>query len=663
MTILPDNRVAAFTAGLAHHRAGRLREAAQCYQQALHHAPGHAQAWHLLGLISAQTGDTDRALIQIERAVAIAPDLAEAHYNLGNIHRQAGRLDAACAAWRTAIAAATIATKVSPDHAFQAKVHGNLGATLRVLGDIPGAIDACRRAVQLAPDSVAAQYNLGCVLHHAGQIDEAVSVYRTVVQRQPDHADAQSNLGQALLKLGHSDQALVALQAAHSLAPGPETAVALGDCLLRLGAFAQALTVANYAMRIAPECAAAWHLSGQVHRESGQGASALAAFARAHALDPANADTVVAMAMTMQEQGDPAAATDLTTRALALAPGHAAAWTVRAGLKKFVADDPDIAQLAALAASLERQGDHGDDLIHIEFALAKALMDCAAPSHAFPVLARANARRRASIAYDGGADLAAMAALADRFTGTARRAGDPALRPIFVVGLPRSGTTLLEQILASHPAIHGGGEMQHLDMVLLDHFGGPAPPVAAARRLSSLSPAECDRLARAYHARATRDAPENLRVTDKMPSNFRHAGLIHQMFPGAVIVNCRRDLRDTCLSIFATHFARGQHFAYDLAELGAYARGYETLTAHWRAVLPPTMWIDVDYEAVVADLEGQARRIYAACGLQWDAACLAFHRTQRPVRTASVNQVRQPLYSSSVGRWRAYAEFLVPLGL
>jgi hypothetical protein len=331
---------------------------------------------------------------------------------------------------------------------------------------------------------------------------------------------------------------------------------------------------------------------------------------------------------------------------------------VRAGLKRFAAADPDLAAMESLAATLANRPERRRDLVTVEFALAKALMDIGAADDAFAWLTRANARHRAGIAYDVAADVGQMAALADAF-GMVDPIGDPAMRPIFIVGMPRSGTTLVEQILASHPAVHGGGEMKHLDLVLMDHFGG-APDAA---QLAALDPATCATLARAYLQRAGAGAPRGTRVTDKMPSNFRHAGLIHRLFPGAVIVHCRRSPQDTCLSIYATHFAQGQHFAYDLAELGTYYRAYRALMAHWRRVLPGTVLVEVDYEAVVADLEHEARRLVAASGLPWDEACLAFHRTARPVRTASVNQVRQPLYGSSVERWRPYARHLEPLGL
>jgi hypothetical protein len=226
--------------------------------------------------------------------------------------------------------------------------------------------------------------------------------------------------------------------------------------------------------------------------------------------------------------------------------------------------------------------------------------------------------------------------------------------PIFVLGMPRSGTTLVEQILASHPQVHGAGELRALQR-LVDGLGDY--PAAATR----LAPAELARLGESYLAQIRPLAGGRAHLVDKMPANFLHAGLIHLMLPGARIVHCRRDPVDTCLSCYTKLFSGEQMFAYDLRELGLFHRAYQTLMAHWRAVLPPDRFIEVDYEAVVENLEGEARRLVAFLGLPWDEACLGFHKTERPVRTASVNQVRQPIYRTSAGRWKAHAAHLEPL--
>jgi hypothetical protein len=232
--------------------------------------------------------------------------------------------------------------------------------------------------------------------------------------------------------------------------------------------------------------------------------------------------------------------------------------------------------------------------------------------------------------------------------------------------MPRSGTTLLEQIIASHPRVHGAGELQTLNDVILtvrDSGGNtipypefvPAVDSVALRQIGERYLAGVRELA-AKHGRAN---PE--RITDKMPSNYYFAGLIHLALPNAKIIHIMRDPIDTCISCFSKLFSAEQSHTYDLAELGRYYARYERAMAHWRAVLPAGRILDVRYEDLLADLKGQAQRIIAYCGLPWDERCLAFHKTERPVRTASATQVRRPLYTSAVGRWRLYADHLGPL--
>ncbi|MGH7030610.1 MAG: sulfotransferase family protein [Stellaceae bacterium] len=232
--------------------------------------------------------------------------------------------------------------------------------------------------------------------------------------------------------------------------------------------------------------------------------------------------------------------------------------------------------------------------------------------------------------------------------------GDASPLPVFIVGMPRSGTTLVEQMLASHPEVHGAGELGEIERAVAA-LGGPDGVPA------DIGGAELRRLGASYLAKVTALAPGATRITDKMPANFRYAGLIHLALPNARIIHLSRDPVDTCLSCFSILFGGDQPFTYDLGELGRYYRAYQRLMAHWRAVLPAGVMLEVRYEALVGDFEQEARRIVAHCGLRWNAACLDFHNTRRPVHTASSVQVRRPLYRSSVGRWRPAEEVLRPL--
>ena len=232
--------------------------------------------------------------------------------------------------------------------------------------------------------------------------------------------------------------------------------------------------------------------------------------------------------------------------------------------------------------------------------------------------------------------------------------GEPSSIPLFIVGMPRSGTTLIEQILASHPQVFGAGELSNLEEAAAGvcSTGGHLYPFPEA--MLHISGEHLQRLGARYVSEITRLCPNATHVTDKMPANFLFAGLIQLALPNARIIHAIRDPVDTCMSCFSKLFASGQYHTYDLEELSRYYRHYQALMEHWHRVLPSGRILDVRYEDVVADVEGQARRVISYCGLEWDKRCLAFHETERPVHTASAAQVRQPIYSSSIGRWHAY---------
>jgi hypothetical protein len=227
--------------------------------------------------------------------------------------------------------------------------------------------------------------------------------------------------------------------------------------------------------------------------------------------------------------------------------------------------------------------------------------------------------------------------------------------------MPRSGTTLLEQILASHPKVHGAGELKTLNDVILTVRGADGNIIPYPEFTTAIDSAALKQIGARYVNLIREMTPHGDRVTDKMPSNYYFAGLIHLALPNAKIIHTVRDPIDTCISCFSKLFSAEQNHTYDLGELGRYYKRYQHLMQHWHRVLPHGRILDVRYEDVVADLEGQARRIIEYCGLPWDDRCLSFHETDRPVRTASATQVRQPIYKNAVGRWRVYEEFLGPL--
>ena len=431
------------------------------------------------------------------------------------------------------------------------------------------------------------------IRHKSGDLRQAARLYRLALCLDPAMVTAFANLGHAMQGLGRHGDAIAAIGNAVRIAPdNAELHYNLGNAQQAAILVEPAEQSYRAALRLRPDFAAALHNLGTLQNESGRPNEALAAFERALELDPASAD----------------------------------AWFNRSDLVRFAKGDAAIGRMEALLA--RSRGQRERTLLH--FALGKAWMDAGDGARAFSHFDEGNRLKRATLAYALDADLAKMREAARPVNG-ATLSSD---LPVFIIGMPRSGTTLVEQILASHPAMFGAGELKILpDLV---------------------ESGESD-IGSAYLERIGGMASGKLRIIDKLPGNFLYAGLV----AGARIIHCRRDPVDTCLSCYTKLFTDGQDFTYDQRELGLYYLGYAGLMEHWRSVLP--RFIEINYEDVVSDLEGAARKLVAFCGLDWDAACLSFHQTQRPIRTASVNQVRQPIHGGSVGRWKAYAPYLQPL--
>ncbi len=530
-----------------------------------------------------------------------------------------------------------------------AQAHVRAANLLRSLGRHDEAVLHYRQALAIWPSHAAAHNNLGNLLASLGRADEAIAHYRQALASDPGLAETHNNLGILIAARVGPEAAIAHYQAALAIRPDlAETHGNLGNALLKLKRPDEAIAQFRKALAISPDLAQAYNGLGNALQVLGRLDEAREAFATAVKLAPRNGSLFLPLA-------------------------HA---------KRFAPDDPHLAAMETLA----REGDKlsADDRIALEFALAKAFADLAQPERSFRHLREGNARERARIAYDETATLARLDRIRATFTPELMRAnsgaGDPSPVPIFVVGMPRSGTTLIEQIIASHPAAFGAGEIDDFRKLVPRRrdAGGAAvvyPEVVACLsgdELRELGARYLDRIRTMSRLRMSLSAnrgplrpdmrsPDAERIVDKLPANFDMLGLIHLALPQARIIHVRRDPVDTCLSCFSILFVGDHPYSYDLAELGRYYGAYERLMQHWGEVLPEGVMLEVRYQDVVEDLEQQARRLLAHCGLAWDEACLAFYKSQRPVDTASVAQVRQPIYRNSVGRWLPYRDFLAPL--
>jgi tetratricopeptide (TPR) repeat protein len=467
--------------------------------------------------------------------------------------------------------------------------------------------------------------------HQAGHVRKAVAAYRAAIALQPDFAEGLGNLGGLLRSLGHPLMALPALTAAARLAPSSEAHIFLAAALQDTGRLDEAMTQYDEAARLAA---------------------------------PGFESPLANKALLQLEMGQVANALSTLDQALTVNPASAHAWFLRGHVKKFAADDPDLTKMESVLADLPETGASALARTLLHFTLGKAWMDIGNGDRAFSHLNAGNRLKRSTLRYSADATRRWMASIGQAFTPDLIQrltgAGDPSPAPVFIIGMPRSGTTLVEQILSSHQEMLGVGESPLMDQLAKSFPGDGSPPVGYPALLSDLSPADLNRLGRTYVA-AISGGSAHSRIIDKMPTNFLYAGLIHLMLPNARIIHCRRDPLDTCVSCYSKHFIAGVEFSYDLAELGAFYRDYQNLMAVWREILPPDRFLEIDYEDVVGDVESQARRMVAFCGLDWDASCLDFHLNRRQVRTASNLEVRRPIHRDSVQRWKTYESHLGPL--
>jgi tetratricopeptide (TPR) repeat protein len=618
------------------------------------HVIASIAALFIEGVRCHQCGKLVEAVALYDRILSLKQDLPEVHCNRGVALAALGRFRDAEAAYHRAIA-------VNPGFA---DAYNNLGIVLCELGRPDEAERALRQAIRLKPEWPQCRTNLGIALKSQGRFKDAEAVHREAIALDPDHPDAHSNFGDTLRCLGRLDEAEKALRRAIALRPRFADAFSkLGNTLREQGKPGEAEAACREAIALDPNHAGAHSSLGNALEEQGKLVEAETSYRRAIVLKPDFAEAYNNLGATLKHLGRLADARRVAEQAIHLLPQNALHFFNLSDVRHFSADDPYLTAMEMFARNIGSLP--VKQQIELHFALAKAYDDVGRRHESFQQLLAGNALKRRQIPYEETATLAAFERIRTVFTPELMRtfqdAGESSSVPLFIVGMPRSGTTLIEQILASHRQVFGAGELPNLHNAVVrlsptDHGICAFPDV-----MLNISSEHLLRLGAGYVAEVARLAPNAKHVLDKMPSNFLFVGLIHMALPNARIIHAVRDPVDTCVSCFTKLFAAGQYHTYDLAELGRYYRHYQALMEHWHSVLPPGRILDVRYEDVVADLEGQARRMIAHCGLEWNTRCLAFHENARPVRTASATQVRQPLYPSAVGRAQPYEQFLRPL--
>ena len=567
----------------------------------------------LHAMIAAATGRRPLAIELLRGVISRDPHSVDARIELAAVLRGEQQLP-------EAIAVGLEAVRLAPRNAG---AHNHLGVSYLGLRRPADAAASFERAIALRPELAMLHYHLGHARQLEGRDDEAAAALRSAIALAPDFAEAHVRLGQLGLLAGSRDHAEQCFARALALLPpSVEGRTKLARVFLEIGCAEAAERCARAAIELELDDDEAILLLAEILQQLGRFDEAVACFGRTIALRPARAEAYLGIAMS-KRVGE----TD--------AP--------MLGRARSLLGEPSLA---------------GRDRSLLHYALGKAADDGEDYPGAMQHFDEANRIAAAELRRSGRAiDRTGHAANVDRLIGTfdsgflARRAAlaSRSELPVLIVGMIRSGTTLVEQIVSSHPAVGAGGELR---------FWGDRGARIVDVETGALGEAAARELAESYESLLRSFAPGALRITDKMPTNFLLLGLIHLIFPRARVIHCRRHPVDNMLSMYFTPYTRSPDYAHDRGNLVFYYQQYARLMSYWRSIFARDRLLEVDYEDIVADREGSARRIVDFCGLPWDSACLQPDKNARAVATPSLWQVRQPVYRSSVARWRHYEPWL-----
>jgi tetratricopeptide (TPR) repeat protein len=642
-------RRAAYTQALIALRAGRAETAERQLRAIQDAAPGEVNSLRLLGVALLDQDKVPPAIETLERAVAAAPNFWHARTDLARAYRSGGRLEAAREELRRVVAAAP-----------------GLDAAWLAYGDV--LVD-----LEKYPDARVAYERARLTDPHCRRIEEATAalvaedrktaelIFRDILKADAGHVAALCGLAAISLTVSRAGDALRLLR--HALKQSAHLPLAwrgLCQTMVDLGRLPEAEAAVRHLLRIEAENPKNWVLLGTVYTRLMRQPDALLAFEEAARLNPGEVRLRLSIGHLYKTLGRRRECEEAYKRCLDLNPSFGEAYWSLADLKNYVFSDTEIAAMQALLK------DDGDDVdqAQLHFALGRAFEHQKSYALAFGHYSIGNTRRRKTVPFDIEAfdnkTRRVRECFDAAFFSQRPAVGWPDRAPIFVVGLPRSGSTLVEQILASHSSVEGTFELPNV-LTIVREFDHGNPEHNAYPESVRAAPRELFAgLGRRYLEETAPIRSGRPHFIDKMPNNFSHVGLIHTMLPNAIIVDVRRHPMDSCFSTYKQYFAEGQSFSYDLTDLGRYYRCYLSLMDHWDDVLPGKV-LHLQYEELVRDPEANIRRLLTHCGLDFEPACLAFHETKRPVRTASAEQVRQPLYASGVGYWRHFESELEPL--
>jgi tetratricopeptide (TPR) repeat protein len=627
--------------------SGRPDKAAAMCRAALERNPDDINMVALLGAILLKGHQIPEAEKYLRQAIRLAPSFAKPHEDLGHLLVEKGKPEEAVDILRKA-------TRLDPklDHAFF-----DLGKALAMLGQGKEADEAFEKSFDLNPE----RKKLALAAEHQkeGRWEEAEQLYREVLRNNPTHVDAMRLLGNVTLQSGRIYQAERLFRRAVANAPDfVQAHIDLGTALKKQSRLEEAIEQFRQAIRQEPQNVLAHYLLASTLSLAAQTYEAVESYQRVLEFAPKHTGAMLGLGHVLKTVGRQDEAIEAYRNCIRLKPQNGEIYWSLANLIQ------DMESMVTRENGPDAEVNE-ESRVNFLFALAKAYEDRGDFGRAWKYYQEGNATRRVMENYDPVRDEVMNDEIVEVFNREFLAAntglGHPSSEPIFVIGLPRSGSTLIEQILASHSQVEGTSELPYAGTVATSLNRNRADGINYPRAVHELKAEHFRRLGGDYLDLARIHRIEGKPVfIDKMPNNFPTVGFIHLILPNAKIIDARRYPLDSCLSSYRQLFARGQSFTYDLTEIGEYFIQYQRMMDHWHEVLPGRC-LTVQYEEVVTDFENQVRRLLDYCELPWEDACIRFHETERPVRTASSEQVRQPVYSKSVNFWRNYEDQLSEL--
>jgi len=626
---------------------GQIDKAVDLCRSAVVRNPEDVNMVALLGAILLKNKSIPEAEKYLRRAIKLAPTFAKPHEDLGQLLLNKGEAGEAARILKAA-------TRLDPDldNAFF-----NLGKALAMLSMGKQADEAFERSFELNP--VRKKLALAAEHQNAGRLAEAEQLFKEVLRSSPANVDALRFLGTIAL---HKQQIYEAERLfRRAIANAPDFVMAqldLGRALKEQNRLEEAIEQFKKVIKLEPGNVPAHHLMASALSLTARTYESIEVYQRVLELQPKHAGAMLGLGHVLKTVGRQEDAIEAYRNCIRHLPQNGETWWSIANLKTYRLTDEDIQQMESMVSNSDDDGPEitEESTVNILFSLAKAFEDRGNYQKAWDYYEEGNSRRRVLEIYDPVRTETMndeMVKVFNReFLSANTGLGNPSAEPIFVVGLPRSGSTLIEQILASHSQVEGTSELPYAGLVATSLNRNRADGVNYPHAVHELGEDHFKRLGSEYLEFAQIHRTEGKPFfIDKMPNNFPTVGFLHLILPNAKIIDARRYPLDSCLSCYRQLFARGQSFTYDLTDIGEYFLQYERMMDHWHEVLPDRC-LTVQYEEVVTDFENQVRRLLEYCELPYEEACINFHETERPVRTASSEQVRQPVYSKSVNFWR-----------